>query len=349
MFEDGSNVFANYIEEDAPGRAQFMWVALFYYLTKVCRDEHGSMGEGVMRQAVREFGTERAYRKRQRADALGMAPNLVTMSKIVDLYSDPRFDFGKQVSNATPEEKIIQVYTCPNSNIWARLEGKRAGDPLAIGSIYCEEVHHYLYGMFDPSIQMNLCEILTKGDALCNFRLNMRPANRKPFSLPPYQPQSWEDFGNDVTASIISVYGLHLYHYGQSILDNLGEQTLKDGLTAYARCRGERLRELERRRGRRPSIQNLVEEGDLFLDPRTQKEIAYTSDGSCTVTLKRSIIHEVLHCHQAAPLAAIYFKTVFPALCRAYDPALSVSLEHSDGQGGNFTVTIDTQKGATLC
>ena len=129
MFENRDDYFANYIEEDKAGKAQFLWVSLFYFMAKVCMDEYGTEGEKVIRQAVRDLGKERAVRKRQRSDEMGMEPNLVSMTKVIDLYGEPRFSFGKQISEATPEEKIIKVYTCPNCNIWARLEGKKSGSP----------------------------------------------------------------------------------------------------------------------------------------------------------------------------------------------------------------------------
>lgn len=324
MFNEKNDYFANYIEEDAAGKAQFLWVSLFYFLAGECIDEYGIQGEKVIRQAVRNLGTERARRKRQRSDRLGLEPNLVSMSEVIDLYSDPRFSFGKQISDARPEEKIIKVYTCPNCNIWARLEGKKSGEYLNIGSIYCEEVHHCLYGEYDPAVQVNLCEILTKGDALCNFRLNMRKANRNAFVLPPYEPKSWEDYGEDVTGSIYTVYCLNYYHYGKAIYDTLGVNTLKNGLRRFARCRGERIRELNRRNGFENNIRNLLKMGDLLLDSREEPEITMVSEDYCRVSFSRNILQEVLISHKAEYLLPFYYEEVIGTIIFTYNAELKV-------------------------
>ncbi len=51
-------------------------------MTKTVIDDFGLEGERVIRKAVREFGLERAIRRRQRTDAKGMAPDLVSMNSI---------------------------------------------------------------------------------------------------------------------------------------------------------------------------------------------------------------------------------------------------------------------------
>ena len=326
MFENRDDYFANYIEEDKAGKAQFLWVSLFYFMAKACMDEYGTEGEKVIRQAVRDLGKERAVRKRQRSDEMGMEPNLVSMTKVIDLYGEPRFSFGKQISEATPEEKIIKVYTCPNCNIWARLEGKKSGDYLKIGSIYCEEVHHYLYGKYDPAIQVNLCEILTKGDPLCNFRLNMREANKSAYAVPVYEPQSWEDYGTDVTGSIYTVFCLNYFHYGKAIYDTLGKNTLRNGLKAFGKCRGERIRELNRRKGQENTIENLLEQGDLLLDDREKPEIEKVSDAEYRIHFRRNIMKEVLTSHRAEELLDIYHGEAFAALAAAYNSRMKTEI-----------------------
>lgn len=344
MFEDKDDFFANYIEEDEAGKAQFLWVSLFYFMAKVCIDEYGVQGEKVIRQAVRDLGTERAVRKRQRSDQLELEPDLVSMTKVIDLYGEPRFSFGKQVSEAKPEEKIIKVYTCPNCNIWARLEGKKSGDYLDIGSIYCEEVHHYLYGKYDPAIQVNLCEILTKGDALCNFRLNMRKANMNSYVLPPYEPKSWEDYGEDVTGSIFTVFCLNYYHYGKAIYDTLGKNTLKNGLRNFGRCRGERIRELNRRKGLENNIKNLLDQGDLLLDKREKPVVTMTSEKECRICFSRNILREVLSTHRAEYLLKLYYDEVIGTIIFTYNPELKVMFKGIEAEEESYEMILKMEE-----
>ena len=205
-------------------------------------------------------------------------------------------------------------------------EGKKSGDYLKIGSIYCEEVHHYLYGKYDPAIQVNLCEILTKGDPLCNFRLNMREANKSAYAVPVYEPQSWEDYGTDVTGSIYTVFCLNYFHYGKAIYDTLGKNTLKNGLRAFGKCRGERIRELNRRRGQENSIENLLEQGDLFLDIRENPEVEKVSDREYRIHFSRNIMREVLRSHKAEELLDIYYEEAIAALAVAYNSKLRTEI-----------------------
>ena len=323
-----------YLEEDPREREQYLWVSIFYFMMKGCRDDYGLEGERVMRQAVRDFGLERALRKRQRADAAGMPPDLITMSSIKDIYSDPRFSkpCGHERFNISePDHSFMKVYTCPNNDMWAVLEGKKSGEYLEIGSIYCEEVHHYLYGKFDPAIQMNLCEILTKGDECCNFRIHLRKANQRPYSAGEYHPQRWEDFGDNEVSSIHSMFALHLYHYAKAVYDAFGEEALRKILRAWANERGCRLREQNRRRGAANDLIPLVEQSDLFLDQRIQKTIHTLTPTQAEIRVDRSIVGEMMEDHGAPHLGRIYRDEVYKAICESYNPDIQVTVIQEDG------------------
>ena len=125
-----------YIETTAPERQQFYWVGLFYFFAKTCIDDHGEKGERVIRQAVRNYGTERGQRMRRIADANGWPIDLVTLFSHGDLIGDPRFEHDDGVKVLTPEVKHSHTTRCPNAEIWASLEDKNLGEPLRYGSIY---------------------------------------------------------------------------------------------------------------------------------------------------------------------------------------------------------------------
>ena len=336
-----------YIETNPAERAQFLWVSVFYYMTSQVIDDYGQAGENCIRQAVRNFGHERGIRRRQRSDALGLEPNLVNMFAMKDILSDPRFaaqaDPTKPKINVSePEHNFMTCNNCPNADMWAVLEGKKPGDYLNIGSIYCEEVHHHLYGDYDPAIQMNLTDILTKGDQCCNFRLHMRKANMKPFSAGPYVPQSWEDFGDCVESSIYGMFCLHFYHYANAVYEAYGEGELRKILHAWGMERGARLKELNRRNGKENTADVLLLEGDLFLDPREDKEILCATAQKACVEVKRSILCQLLHDHQADYLAPLYFQHVTQGICDAYAPGMRATVENltTEGKGG-YRLTLE--------
>ena len=320
-----------YIETNPAERAQFLWVSVFYYMTSQVIDDYGQAGENCIRQAVRNFGHERGIRRRQRSDALGLEPNLVNMFAMKDILSDPRFaaqaDPTKPKINVSePEHNFMTCNNCPNSDMWAVLEGKQPGDYLDIGCIYCEEVHHHLYGDYDPAIQMNLTDILTKGDECCNFRLHMRKANMKPFDAGQYEPQSWEDFGTNVEDSIYTMFCLHFYHYAKGVYDALGEAELRKIIRIWAEERGVRLKELNRRNGVADDIDVLIEKGDIFLDTRIAKDVEELTPDSAKITVKRSIMCQLLRDHGAGELAPIYFEESMKALCAGYNPDIQVEV-----------------------
>ena len=328
----------HYIETEPAERSQYFWVSIFYYMAKTAIDDFGLEGERCIREAVRQFGHERAIRKRQRSDALGLPTNLVSMKNMVDIYHDPRFDklpaSGKERFKVqTPEHEFTKVYTCPNNDMWAALEGKKPGDYLNIGCIYCEEVHHHLYGDYDPAIQMNLTDILTKGDECCNFRLHMRKANMKPFDAGQYEPQSWEDFGTNVQDSIYTMFCLHFYHYAKGVYDALGEAELRKIIRIWAEERGVRLKELNRRNGVADDIDVLIEKGDIFLDTRIAKDVEELTPNSAKITVKRSIMCQLLRDHGAGELAPIYFEESMKALCAAYNPDIQVEVSNLTLEG----------------
>ena len=330
-----------YIETENSERSQYLWVSLFYYMAKTAIDDYGLEGDRCIRQAVREFGHERGIRRRQRADAQGMPADLISLKAITDIYRDPRFakvsSAGKKrFHQAEPQQEFTKVYTCPNADMWAELEGKKLGEYQNIGSIYCEEVHHHLYGDFDPATQVNLTDILTKGDECCNFRLHLRKANMQPFDAGKYEPQSWEDFGTNAADSIYTMFCLHFYHYAKGVYEKLGEAELRKIISIWATERGLRLRELNRRNNVANDVDTLVNKGDLFLDSRIVKRIDQLNADNGRVLVTRSIMCQLLHDHGADYLAPIYLQESMKALCNAYNPAIQVDVRNvaTEGCGG---------------
>jgi hypothetical protein len=73
---------------------------------------------------------------------------------------------------------------CTFFNVW-----RDYPDSQQIGRIYCEEVHHEIFGAYDPKTQINLSQTLTQGDDRCRFSIYLRPANHVP---PPPWTEEWK-------------------------------------------------------------------------------------------------------------------------------------------------------------
>ena len=316
-----------YIETKPEERQQFYWVGLFYFFTKTCIEKHGLQGEAVIRQAIRNYGTERGKRMRGIAESNGWPIDLETLFNHGDLISDPRFIYDADFQVLEPEVYHAKCTRCPNAEMWAALEGKELGTLLRYGSIYCEEIHHYLYGQFDSAVQVNLCETLANGGGHCHFYIHCRKANQKGTPQPPYTEKSWDDFGDDCTASINTMFGLLYYHMAKMIRDELGEDTLREGLRAFARHRGERLRELNRRAGLENTPDRLVKEGDIFLDFRFQVKPVELTPLAAQIEVHRCVLAEIWKDHHAEDLGKIFCEEVYKGICETYNPGILPSVE----------------------
>ena len=84
--------------------------------------------------------------------------------------------------------------------------------------------------------------------------------------------------------------------------------------------RGARLKELNRRAGKENTADVLLLEGDLFLDPREDKEILCATAQKACVEVHRSVLCQLLHDHQADYLAPLYFPARDPGHLRCLCP-----------------------------
>ena len=309
-----------FIETEPVEQQAFFWTAMYYYMAKEAIERHGLEGERVIRQAIRDYGRERGRRRRNRVLQKGLDINLVSLFTNGDLNGDTRFQSDEEKSVLTKETRRHFVTRCPDAEMWGRLGG------LDIGKIYCEEVHHYLYGCFDDAVQVNLCETLTNGGDICRFHINLREANKKPQEEDHYVPQCWEDCEPDGIACNATMFSLFYYHLASAIRNKLDEETVIAAIEKFAEQRGLRLRELERRNERTPSAASLVENGDLFLDPRCRKTVEQTDNG-VTVKVKRCVFAEVCKCHDAVKEGNLYCERIYQGICSAYCPGMKAEVK----------------------
>lgn len=310
----------SYIEDTAPEKQQYYWVGLYYFLAKAAIDACGETGERVIRKSVRAFGRARGRRMRQISNARGLPANLTTLFDNYDLMSDPRFVHPQEGRVVTAQVKKSITGRCPDAEMWRRMP-----DGLHIGSLYCEEVHHQIYGGFDPAVQVNLCETLTNGGDQCRFHIYCRPSNQCEYPLPPYIPQSWEDFEGDMVASIHSIFCLLYLHMAGPILQELGQAVLVDGLEQFCQYRGIRTRALNLRDGLPLNAENFLLHGDLFLDHRFGLSVEKTAGGTVART-SRNILREVCESYGYPELEALYSAVSYPALLKGYNQDLHCEL-----------------------
>lgn len=304
----------SYIEDVPAEKQQFYWVGLFYFLARAALNMKGEDGDRAIRKAIRAYGTERGQRMRKIADAKGLEANLLTLFNNYDLMSDPRFVHPQEGRVVTAEVKKSITGRCPDAEMWGRLP-----DGLRIGSIYCEEVHHKIYGGFDPAIQVNLCETLTNGGNQCRFHIYCRKSNQTEYPLTPYVRQAWEDFEGDMVASIHSIFCLMYIKMGRIIKDELGEEVLASALKDFAWYRGVRMKKLHEKNKLPICVDTFLKEGDLFLDTRFGLKKEIHSDKIIEIRTQRNILYEVAESYDSEDLFKLYEELTYPAIVKGYD------------------------------
>ncbi len=323
----------SYIEKEPSEKQQFYWVGLLYFLNKTCIERHGKKGERAVRKGIRNYGQERGERMRRYTDSLGVEPTLKNMSKYYDLMDDPRFDGGCDVLWVSPEEKCSIVHRCPDFEMWDCLP-----DGRAMGRIFCEEVHHRIFGGYDPAIQLNLCETMTRGDDCCRFFYFFRECNRNPYDIGPNVEQPWDDFRGKLVPSIHTMFGLMLIQMGKVILDELDEETLREALYRFSYHRGERMRELHRREGMTQNLQSLIEVGDLYLDERYAFERKEVNDTEAEIKVKRCPLKEMFATYGVDKIREIYCQESYRGYAEGYGLSADCTVNCDNCQGCSIQI-----------
>lgn len=313
------------IEEIPAEKQQFYWVGYYYFLAKAALDMRGEEGDRVMRKGIRAYGRERGQRMRRIANAKGYPADLCTLFDHYDLMGDPRFVHPPESFLLTPEVKRSITGRCPDAEMWGRMP-----DGMHIGSIYCEEVHHQIYEGFDPAVQVNLAETLTTGGPHCRFVLYCRKANQKEYPLPPYVPQKWDDFENDMVASIHTMSCLMYLKMSRAVKDGLGEEVVREALQQFCYFRGYRMHLLHERQGLEISLKSFLEQGDVFLDNRYEVTIDRRADGSYEVQTKRDILEEVAQTYDCQDLKKLYDEVSYEYLLAGYAEGMTAEILHED-------------------
>ncbi len=146
------------------------WAYLYYYMAKNLLSL-GQAGEASLREAIRDFGAHRGKELRRKVLADGQETTIRSLFENYDLPEDPRFE--QELIRQDEEVRISKETSCNFSEVWGELERG-----LEIGKIYCEEVHHAFYSAFEPAVQVNITQTLTRGDDYCDFVLFLRKANK---------------------------------------------------------------------------------------------------------------------------------------------------------------------------
>ena len=127
-------------------------------------------GEEVAREALYNFGAERAQGMREQAEREGRPLDFNSWFDIIS-QRDPNSAAWVFRGNTHISPGVFQVTCtyCPMADMWAE-EGSQG---LALGYIYDMEVHRGLVEAFNPQGVVAWDKVKTRGDRVCNFRFSI--------------------------------------------------------------------------------------------------------------------------------------------------------------------------------
>jgi len=176
----------------------------YIYLARCMVDNYGEDGERALREAIRRFAVDRGRSLREAHLKAGLKINLYNLFTYGDLSTDPRMRRNK--IKLTPQERLSETLVCALYDQW------RLMDAVALGRIYCEEVHHAKFGAYAPKSQTNLTQTLTQGDDYCRFSVYLRPANMDDEE----KAISFEEYGQPEPKPV--TYSVPSYRHGFAML-----------------------------------------------------------------------------------------------------------------------------------
>ena len=151
-------------------RTAGVFSGLCMHTTQALMERFGGTGEAVARQALYNFGAERAIGMREQAEKEGKPLDFNSWFDIIS-KRDPNSAAWVFRGNTHISPGVFQVTCtyCPMAEMWAE-EGSQG---LSLGYIYDMEVHRGLVEAFNPQGVVAWEKVKTRGDKVCNFRFSI--------------------------------------------------------------------------------------------------------------------------------------------------------------------------------
>jgi len=147
--------------------------ALYYFCADAVTKRLDMLGEGVIRQVVRDLAHERADHQKTAHLAAGWELNVKTL---MDHWDGQLISIWQFAPGVLTEGTWHQDCTwCPYAAVWGEF-GQRG---LDLGYLYDYELHPTYYRRYHPDMVVQFEGIKTRGDATCKFRISM-PSRQRP-------------------------------------------------------------------------------------------------------------------------------------------------------------------------
>jgi len=144
--------------------AAYEMATLYYYLARRFVAAYGEGARAVIKEAIRDWGTEEGARHRSNVQAMGLSCGLENLDKGSTLPWGPIMDNDQELSAG---ELCITTRRCPLAEVW------QEHDALDLARLYCDEVDIAKWRAFNPDIAAERPRVMTHGDDVCEFILRL--------------------------------------------------------------------------------------------------------------------------------------------------------------------------------
>ncbi|CAB1080411.1 hypothetical protein D1AOALGA4SA_8092 [Olavius algarvensis Delta 1 endosymbiont] len=310
-------------DEQALAKMQALYAKLYFHMAaEYCRTFEPD-GEAALRQAIRDFGTDRGRANRAEHEKHGYPIHLKTLFTIGGFPG--KAGFKRNLIDLKPEQRISETLQCPLCDVWRKMDG------LNEGIAYCEEIHSAMWSAYDPDIETNQPKIMTRGDDLCRFDVFMPAAKGMPEADEYPQVDFEVHLQNlmDLQAKLYYYLARGLLHFGVE-----GEAAVRRAIRRFGRERGLELRKQHLAQGLEINMHNLFTHYDLPGDARfSRNKIELTEQTRLSETLECTFFNVWQDYPDGNSIGRIYCEEVHHEIFGAYDEAVQTNLSQTLTQG----------------
>ena len=144
--------------------AAYEMATLYYHMARRFIEAYGERATEVIREAIRDWGTEKGTRHRSNVQSMGLATGLDNLDKGSTLPWGPIMDSDQQLSAG---ELRITTRRCPLADVW------RGHDAFDLARLYCDEVDTAKWKAYNSDITAERPRVMTHGDDVCEFVLRL--------------------------------------------------------------------------------------------------------------------------------------------------------------------------------
>lgn len=309
--------------EQAMDKMQDLYSSLYFHMAAEYLRTFGDKGDVALRKAIREYGTDRGKANRALHESMGLPINLKTLFTVGGFPG--KSGFKRDMKDLQAHQRISETLVCPLCDFWRKKGG------LEEGIRYCEEIHEAMWSGYDPEIETNQPEIMTRGEKVCRFDVFM-PSAKGAADADEY-PQIDLEKG---LQNLIDIQAKMFYYLAKGLLTfgEEGDAAIRRAIRLFGRDRGLEMRRDHKARGLEITLYNLFTYYDLPDDKRFRRnKIELTDQTRLSETLECTFFNVWKELPDGLRIGRIYCEEVHHEIFSGYDEATQINLSQTLTQG----------------